>query len=226
MDAALMRNRKWIAAGLFFALVALPLFASSRGGLASADEPSREPPSTSTGSARLWRYRELIAELKELRRKESRRKETRKRAALRSSMGLSGVIGDDVLAELGGVGLVIEVVNENAIEIGVTEAAIRRAVRSTLRLRQLPVLSTTRRLSAPGLPYLYVNVNVIGNAFGVSVELKEHVLLERHTVRTQAVTWDTSATGIHAGDGYPVLRSTIKLVERFALAWQEENLAK
>jgi len=50
------------------------------------------------------------------------------------------------------------------------------------------VISEGERM-ASGAPYFYVNVLVVGNAAAITVELNEHVLIERNATLAWATTW-------------------------------------
>ena len=113
------------------------------------------------------------------------------------------------------VGLLVEGLPDRARKIGLREATIETTVRSRLRGARI----YTDRLIAP---YLYVNVNVGGPAYTVTVqfERKVMVLLPATPKGTgdltgQAPTWQTASMGTHGGTAAFVLSSVAQDVDRF-----------
>jgi hypothetical protein len=138
------------------------------------------------------------------------------------------VIGDDVLTELPGVNILIEGVDEDedAKMIGLTTRDIRRTTELVLRQSRIPVLTDDQMLLVPGMPKLYVNVNVLRTAFSVDVALHEWVTLDRRDAKCVGSTWESGSTGTHRGDpagGDYLLRSVRRHIETFAIAWLKQN---
>ena len=89
--------------------------------------------------------------------------------------------------DCGPMTLVVENLPKDAADIGLTREAITTAVRSRLRAARL--------YKADALPYLYVNVNVVGRGFGIGVEYNK--LLMDPVLREfgYATTWDIGSAG-------------------------------
>lgn len=92
------------------------------------------------------------------------------------------------------VRLLVEDLPENAAEIGLTRQAITTTVRS--RLRGARIYNSEIRY-----PYLYVNVNVVGRAHSISLELNQVVFSPAAELSGSVTTWNVGMTGTHGGPG-------------------------
>lgn len=107
----------------------------------------------------------------------------------------------EYLRGIGGVNVTIEKLNEGALEVGLTEEQLQTDVELRLRQSGIRVLTEKERLTAPGGPFLYVNVNGHKaesglHAFGISVALYQRVILERNGMKGGHVeTWQRAAIG-------------------------------
>ena len=103
--------------------------------------------------------------------------------------------------------LVVEGLNQDAAEIGLTREAIETAVRSRLRAARL--------YDADARSYLYVQVTVVGGGYNVNVEYKKVVVDPASGQSHYATTWDVGGTGTHGRDGNYILTSTSQDMDRF-----------
>ncbi len=104
--------------------------------------------------------------------------------------------------------LIVEDLDKDETDIGLTKDAITVAVRSRLRAARL---YTAKR----GPHYLYINVNVVGTAFSYSVEYKKRVKDRASGLSTFATTWDTGGTGTHGPDASYILSLVSQYVDKF-----------
>ena len=109
--------------------------------------------------------------------------------------------------------LVVEGLPADAAEIDLTEAAIQAAVESRLR--------SARLYDADASPYLYVNVNVVGRAFNLTLAYKK-LLYDQVTDETNfATTWDIRGAG--TGDAAFILSSLAGLMDSFLVEYLRVN---
>ena len=112
--------------------------------------------------------------------------------------------------------LVVESLDEDAAEIGLTEERIRTAVESRLRSARL-------HSDDPRWTYLYVNVNVGRRAFSSSARYKKWLRDVEFDLSGVAGTWDTGVTGTHGGDAGYILQSVSENVDRFIVEYLRVN---
>ena len=108
----------------------------------------------------------------------------------------------DTLRGLGGVHVLVEELEADVEQHGLTAEALQADTEEQLRRAGIDVLAEEQRLQTPGTPYLYVNVNVsLGEetplaAATLDVALKQSVVLARDPIRLcLAPTWRTGTTG-------------------------------
>jgi len=106
------------------------------------------------------------------------------------------------LRGLTGVAIIVESIREEIERDGLTSEQIQTDVELRLRKAGIRVLSEKERAETPGIPLLYVNVNVLKvkdaflYAYSIHVALQQLVLLERNTkISGLATTWDTGSVG-------------------------------
>ena len=107
------------------------------------------------------------------------------------------------------VALLVEGLPTNATEIGLFEDDILTTVRS--RLRGARIYSS----EAMHGPYLYVNVNVAGLSFNISVELRKPVTDLETELTSPATTWNTGTTGTHGQESDYILQAIGRLMDIF-----------
>jgi len=86
--------------------------------------------------------------------------------------------------------LVVEDLNEDAKKIKLTREAIINFVESRLR--------SARIYDENGLACLYVNINVVGNAYSIKTSFHKYVM--SYGESGMATTWDTASTGMHGSN--------------------------
>lgn len=105
------------------------------------------------------------------------------------------------------VHLVVESLPKDAADIGLTREAITVAVRSRLRAARL--------YAAGAWSWLYVNVNVLDQAFSISVEYKKWVKDTASGEEGTTGTWSTGSLGTHGSRSGYILSSVSTHVDRF-----------
>ena len=95
--------------------------------------------------------------------------------------------------------LIVGSLSKGEVQIGLTKEKIAIPVRSRLRAARLYDMST--------LPFLYVNVHVVGRAFSSLIEYNKIVTDHATGEKNAAATWSTHVTGTHGGDAGYILSS-------------------
>ena len=103
--------------------------------------------------------------------------------------------------------LIVGSLSEDEEQIGLTKEKIAISVRSRLR--------ATRLYDMSALPFLYVNVQVVGRAFSSFVEYNKIVTDHATGEENAAATWTTYGTGTHVGDPSYILSATAEHMDRF-----------
>jgi hypothetical protein len=105
------------------------------------------------------------------------------------------------LKDLKGVYVLIESLTPQANQKGLTEQQLQTDVELKLRQNGIKVLTREESFSAPGSPYLYLNVNVVISdrvlsPYNISLQLKQNVILSRDNICCKGITWEKGGTGI------------------------------
>ncbi len=137
----------------------------------------------------------------------------------------------DTLRGLRGVHVLVEKLEADVEHHGLTAAALQADTEEQLRQAGIEVLAEEQRLTTPGTPYLYVNVNVsMGEetplaAVSVDIALKQSVVLTRDPVLVcLAPTWRTGTTGRVGYARLADLRGAVKdLVAEFVDDYRAAN---
>ena len=103
--------------------------------------------------------------------------------------------------------LVVESLDQDAADIGLTREAIATAVRSRLR--------GARLYGDTGPQYLYVNVNVVGQAWALKLEYNKTVFDLASGESFPATTWKTGAAGTHGRDSGYILSWMSQHTDKF-----------
>ena len=114
------------------------------------------------------------------------------------------------------LGLIVEVLPEDAEEIGLTRERIQTAAESRLRAARL--------YDAEADHYLYVNVNtlgVVGRAFSIGVGYKKWLHDEALGIGGMAQTWHTGAAG--TGGASYILQVVSEHMDRFVVEYLRVN---
>ncbi len=115
-----------------------------------------------------------------------------------------------------GMPLVIEELPEDASDIRLTKDAISAAVESRLRGARIYSDSSFK-------DYLYININVAGQAFSISAEFKKVVYDVQSETSLFATTWDKGLTGTHGKDSGYILSALSGLMDQFILEYLKIN---
>ena len=127
----------------------------------------------------------------------------------------------EVLKGISSFEVVVEQLHKDSNDIGLTKD--RLITVTELKLRREGLLSSGGLLS----PYVYINVNVVGVAFSISLEIHDMVQLVRDpSIIKTASTWDTSTTGTHGGDPEYIVTALNKLLDIFLNDYYKANPKK
>jgi hypothetical protein len=111
---------------------------------------------------------------------------------------------------------------QKAEGMGLTTARIKTATVSKLRGEgiSVPDYSETD-------PYLYININVVSQAFSVEVSLREKVVISRaKSITCRAATWSNSVTGVHGGDPILIIEGLHYVLDAFLNDFHKANPKK
>ena len=130
---------------------------------------------------------------------------------------------------LKGVYVLIEDLDTEIKQDGLTDSQLRTDTELRLRMAGIRVLSLEEAYVTPGRPWLLVNVNILKlryiptYVYNISVEFYQNVsLLRASNIRIPACTWDSSILGMNPK--LEAIRSTTKkLVDRFINAYLSVN---
>ena len=114
--------------------------------------------------------------------------------------------------------LLIEHLNDDATEIGLTREMLKAAAESRLRAARLYTGGRERSDGA----MLYVNINVVGRGYNTSVTYNK-VVTDAFATNGLAVTWDTGSNGTHGGDAGYIVSSLSQHLDRFLAAYLRVN---
>ena len=133
------------------------------------------------------------------------------------------------LRGLKGVHVVIECLNPETKGGGLTEDRLRTDTELKLQKAGIKVLSERENQMTPGRPSMYVNISILKYryfpvyVYKNSIELVQDVYLVRaYKIKTGAVTWSVSATGI--APKFEDIRTSMEdLVDYFINAYLSAN---
>ena len=114
--------------------------------------------------------------------------------------------------------LVVEGLGSDELELGLTEQRLQAAVESRLRGARL---YESRADDA----YFYVNVNVFGPAFSVSLEYNKLVLDLASGATNFATTWNVRGTGTHGRNAEYIVSSLSGFLDEFLTEYLRVNEA-
>ena len=112
---------------------------------------------------------------------------------------------------------------EGSQRTGLTRKAIENAVEARLRAARL--FAPTAAQTTNKEQYLYINVNIIGLAFSINVELNRYLKNLGYGFGGFAIVWDTGSTGTHGGVGEYILASVSQHMDRFIASYLRVNEA-
>ena len=112
---------------------------------------------------------------------------------------------------------------EGSQRTGLTRKTIENAVEARLRAARL--FTPTAEQPKDKEQYLYINLNIIGHAFSIDVELTRYLKDLGYGFGGFAIVWDTGSTGTHGGVGQYILGSVSKHLDRFIASYLRVNEA-
>lgn len=113
--------------------------------------------------------------------------------------------------------LVVERLGDDAGKIGLAEENLQVAAESRLRAARLYTEDSERADFA----YLYVNINVVGRAYSISVHFNKRVSDTLGEFGT-AITWTSGSTGT-SGNGSFIVSNLSQHLDRFLAAYLRVN---
>ena len=129
------------------------------------------------------------------------------------------------------MGLIVVDLRGDAKRIGLTRESLILAAESRLRAARL-FEPDDSIIAGSTLPYLYVEVHVVGSAFSVNIhlnkflwdhELGNKIFWDYSDLSGYAATWETGSTGTHGGNGNYVLSSLQRHLDKFMAAYLRVN---
>jgi hypothetical protein len=135
--------------------------------------------------------------------------------------------GRDTLRGLPGVEVVVEALQPELEQGGLTQAAIRAAVEARLRGKGIQVYASQKDNPSPAKPYLYVHVNALEiprqDMYAVAVQVHLRQTLQSPVTESNvvnAMTWDLhNVIGVPAADLGAVRGEIEAYVDRFIEDW-------
>jgi hypothetical protein len=132
------------------------------------------------------------------------------------------------LRDLKRLSVVIEHLSPQVEENGLTREHLCQLVRHRLHEEGIEILP--KEEIYPGVPYLYVNVNVMKtnvglNVFATQVVLKQRMILPREPfVEMHVATWETAGVGTVGTNNLTAIAESIcKLIDKFSNEYQVMN---
>lgn len=148
-------------------------------------------------------------------------------AALALLLSASGAAGESVeerlqrfklFTDCRPMGLVVEDLPPDASKIGLTRAAIQAAAESRLRSARL-----YRSIHSAPYHYLYLNVNVAGLAYNISLDFKKDVHDPLSGTTGIAVTWHLGSAGMHGGRANYIVSWVSQRMDEFLVEFLRAN---
>jgi hypothetical protein len=121
----------------------------------------------------------------------------------------------ETLRGLPGVTVVVEPLQANAEQDGLTQKQLHTDVERQLRAAGIRVLTQDEWRSTPGSPYLYVNVSALRKSYGlyayaIEVCLNQVVtLLRAQNIQEFAETWETREVGTVGKEQIATVRESV-----------------
>ena len=122
--------------------------------------------------------------------------------------------------------ILIDDLPEGATDIGLKEE--RLTTIAELKLTKEGILASPEEFEKHlDIPWLYVNINVIGSSFNVYIGVSERVILLRdHSITCEGLTWHNSATGRHGKDSEYIVSALAQLLDDFLNDYYKANPGK
>lgn len=131
----------------------------------------------------------------------------------------------DALRGLKGIYVFSEGLPSDAESLGLNKLAIVRRVVPSLRKNGIRTYTLSEQTHVTGSPALYINVNVHGEAFSISLQCLQDVRsLVTPGVELAAVTvWDKGTVGTHGGSAEYILDTLEEITAMFAADYLKAN---
>lgn len=129
----------------------------------------------------------------------------------------------ELFGECRPIDLVVESLDDDAMDIGLTRERIQTLAESRLRAARL--------YNAAALQYLYVRIGVMvsegrrGGAYSIEVEYFKFLDDSVSEGSGFAPTWNSGSFGTHGGDGGFIMQALSEHVDRFLLEYLRVNEA-
>lgn len=124
----------------------------------------------------------------------------------------------DLFNECRPMSLLVVGLSADAADIGLTEGRIQTMAEARLRSARIYDDSVN-------IPYLYIQVTVVGRAFSDDVSFKKMLYDPVTDRRAPAVTWNRGGAGTHGGDAGYVLQVLSESLDRFVVEYLRVNEA-
>jgi hypothetical protein len=128
----------------------------------------------------------------------------------------------DTLRGLKGVMVLIEEIDPDVENHGLTKGLLKKEVESQLRQADIPVLTREEAFNMLGKPYLYLNLTTHNTgvelySYSIRMELNQDVCIIRESsIRAGATTWIANVVGIVEARNLPaVAEDTTQLTDKF-----------
>ena len=147
----------------------------------------------------------------------------------RPAMGVDTEYSRATLKGIEGMQVLVEDFTEGEKNAGFDSRIFQTDVELKLRLAGIKVLTSAERLTTPGTPYLYLNVNPLDSktrnppfSYSIGLEFYQVVLLARDPdISAHATTWSVGSIGNGA---LPYIRDWVKdHMDQFINAWLSVN---
>ena len=143
-------------------------------------------------------------------------------------MDVKELLQRESLRNLKRLSVVIEDLTPQAEEGGLSKNQLHHQVKCRLHRASIEILP--KEEIYPGVPYLYVNVNVMKtdvglNVFATQVVLKQRMILPREPfVEMHAATWEIAGVGtVGTNNLTDIAESICKLIDKFSNEYQVMN---
>ena len=118
----------------------------------------------------------------------------------------------------GPMNLVVEGLDKDAQSLGLSESRLTAAIESRLR--------SARLFSSDADRYLYLNVNVVGRAFSVTLKFNKRMRDLDSREISLSPSWDAGTTGTHGSGSQFVIDAAIAMFDRFLVDYLRVNEAE
>ena len=118
--------------------------------------------------------------------------------------------------------MVVEYLPEDAKKIGLNRSVV--IIKVVLRLKMAGITPVT-----DSNPFLYINVNVVGGAFNITLEFTRKTTYSSNNIiltKYATITWKESILGTHEGSSGYILENLGELLDQFLNEYLKTNMPK